>query len=84
MKVNEEEEEGEFDMDSSVIGQEQAEKIGYRDILSQKQFMKIIFADVISRFGDSIDAIAFTWLVYSAGFGYQYFKDRIRLSAFQE
>ena len=52
-------------MDSSIIGQEQAEKIGYRDILSQKQFMKIIFADVISRFGDSIDAIAFTWLIYT-------------------
>lgn len=27
--------------------------------------MKIILANLINRFGDSIDAIAFTWLVYS-------------------
>ena len=52
-------------MSSSFVEQRQEEKIGYRDILTQKQFMKIIFADVISRFGDSIDAIAFTWLVYT-------------------
>lgn len=41
------------------------EKIGYRDILNQKQYMKIIVSNVINRFGDSIDAIAFTWLVYA-------------------
>lgn len=36
----------------------------YRTLKSQKQFLKIILANVINRFGDSIDAIAFTWLVY--------------------
>ncbi len=40
-------------------------KIGYRDILRQKEYMKIIVANLINRFGDSIDAIAFTWLVYA-------------------
>lgn len=40
------------------------EKIGYRQVFSQKEYCKIIFANLISRFGDSIDAIAFTWLVY--------------------
>lgn len=40
-------------------------KIGYRDILGQKEYMKIIVANLINRFGDSIDAIAFTWLVYA-------------------
>ena len=44
---------------------ETEKKIGYKDILSQHQYMKVIFANVISRFGDSIDAIAFTWLVYA-------------------
>lgn len=39
-------------------------KIGYKDILKQKEFMKLISSSVINRFGDSIDAIAFTWLVY--------------------
>lgn len=41
-------------------------KIGYKDILKQKEYMIIVVANAISRFGDSIDAIAFTWLVYAA------------------
>jgi MFS family permease len=40
------------------------EKIGYRQILRQKEYMKTIIAAVINRFGDSIDSIAMTWLVY--------------------
>lgn len=41
------------------------QKLSYKDILRQKEFMKITLAGVINRFGDSIDAIAFTWLVYA-------------------
>lgn len=40
-------------------------KIGYKDVFKQKEYMKLIAANVINRFGDSIDSIAFTWLVYS-------------------
>ncbi|MFV0343812.1 MAG: MFS transporter [Anaerocolumna sp.] len=40
------------------------EKIGYRQIFRQKEYMKTVIAAVINRFGDSIDSIAFTWLVY--------------------
>lgn len=40
------------------------QKIGYRDILKQKQYMKTVIAALINRFGDSVDSIAFTWLVY--------------------
>lgn len=36
----------------------------YKDIFSQKEYTKLMVANVISRFGDSIDSIAFTWLVY--------------------
>lgn len=43
---------------------EKEEKIGYRQILTQKEYCKLIAANIINRFGDSIDAIAFTWLVY--------------------
>ena len=43
---------------------EQQLKVGYRVILKQRQYMKIIIAALINRFGDSIDCIAFTWLVY--------------------
>lgn len=44
---------------------EKEEKIGYRDIFKQTEYMKIIISNVIGRFGDSIDSIAFTWLVYA-------------------
>ena len=40
------------------------EKIGYKQILKQKEYMKTITAALINRFGDSIDSIALTWLVY--------------------
>ncbi len=40
------------------------QKIGYIDIFKQKEYMKTVFAGVINRFGDSIDSIAFVWLVY--------------------
>lgn len=40
-------------------------KLSYKTIFRQKEFMKITLAGVINRFGDSIDAIAFTWLVYA-------------------
>lgn len=39
-------------------------KIGYREILKQKEYMKTVIAAVINRLGDSIDGIAFAWLVY--------------------
>lgn len=37
---------------------------GYRQILKQSEFMKMTGANFINRFGDSIDMIAFTWLVF--------------------
>lgn len=39
-------------------------KIGYKDVLKQKEYLKIIVAALINRFGDSIDGVAWTWLVY--------------------
>lgn len=40
-------------------------KIGYRSLMTQKEYLKMIVANMINRFGDSVDAIAFTWLVYA-------------------
>ena len=34
------------------------------NLLKEKNFMKVIFANVITRLGDGIDTIAFSWLVY--------------------
>ena len=39
-------------------------KTGYRVILKQYEYMKMMAAALINRFGDSIDAIASTWIVY--------------------
>ena len=36
----------------------------YRPLKTQKQYLKLIAANVVSRFGDSIDAIAFSWAMY--------------------
>lgn len=41
------------------------EKISYRSVFTQKEYVRLMAANLISRFGDSIDAIAFTWLVYA-------------------
>ena len=39
-------------------------KIGYRDVFRQKEYLKIIIAALINRFGESVDAIASTWITY--------------------
>lgn len=39
-------------------------KEGYKDIFRNTEYMKTVFASIVNRFGDSIDSIAFTWLVY--------------------
>lgn len=44
--------------------QEATRKIGYRDVFTQKEYIKNMSANLISRFGDSVDSIAYTWLVY--------------------
>ncbi|HIV18460.1 MAG TPA: MFS transporter [Candidatus Merdivicinus intestinigallinarum] len=36
----------------------------YREILKNADYRKLLLADVINRFGDSVDAVAFTWLTY--------------------
>lgn len=40
------------------------EQRDYRVLLTQPQFLKLLFANVINRFGDSLDAIAYTWIMY--------------------
>lgn len=41
------------------------DKISYKVLLHEKQYLKVIAANIVSRFGDSVDAIAFGWLVYT-------------------
>lgn len=43
----------------------QGTKIGYRQLFSQRDYLKVTAANMINRFGDSVDSIAFAWLVYA-------------------
>ncbi len=38
--------------------------VGYKDIFIEKEFMKQFLAKIISRFGDSIDIVAYGWMVF--------------------
>ena len=44
---------------------ENASKIGYRDVLTQKEYMKLLVANAVNRLGDAVDSITFTWLTYA-------------------
>ncbi|WP_040213106.1 MFS transporter [Clostridium polynesiense] len=37
---------------------------GYRTLLTEKGYMMNLIANLISRFGDSIDSIAYGWMIY--------------------
>lgn len=43
---------------------EKEKKIGYSDIFKDRNFCLYMFGNLISRFGDSIDSIAYAWMVY--------------------
>ena len=38
--------------------------ITYINIFSDSNYRKLLLSEMIDRFGDSVDALAFTWLVY--------------------
>lgn len=40
------------------------EQKNYRALLSQKQYLKLLLADLVNRFGDSLDTIAYSWIMY--------------------
>ncbi len=42
----------------------ESEVTSYRPLKTQKEYLKLIAANVINRFGDSIDGIAIAWLMY--------------------
>ncbi len=40
------------------------DSISYKTIICDSNYRKLILSGMIDRFGDSVDALAFTWLVY--------------------
>ena len=40
------------------------QKIGIRDVFKHKKYVMMLCANVISRFGDSLDSVAYAWMVY--------------------
>ena len=43
---------------------EETGKTGYREVFTQKEYVKLMLSNMVNRFGDSVDVIAFEWLVY--------------------
>lgn len=39
-------------------------EVSYKIILRKRNYRRLLMANIINRFGDSIDTIAFSWLVY--------------------
>ena len=39
-------------------------KMSYKEVLKESDYRKLLFSTIINRFGDSLDAVGFTWLVY--------------------
>jgi MFS family permease len=39
-------------------------KISFKEVLKESDYRKLLFSTIINRFGDSLDAVGFTWLVY--------------------
>ncbi len=52
-------------MKKIIHAKEEMPKTGYRELASQRDYLKVTVANMINRFGDSVDSIAFTWLVYA-------------------
>lgn len=45
--------------------EDEVEAISYKTILHQREFLKFILSNLINRFGDSVDSVAFSWMIYS-------------------
>lgn len=41
-----------------------SDKVNYKSLLKDKNFLKIFIAGIISKFGDSVDVIAYSYMVY--------------------
>ena len=51
--------------DMEIVEMQEKVDVKFKDLLHQTDYMKVLIANTISRFGDSIDAIAFSWMVYA-------------------
>ncbi len=41
-----------------------SKKSQVKELIQYKEYMKLLISDTISRFGDSIDYIAYGWVIY--------------------
>lgn len=51
-------------IDIEKLKEDKEEVIGFRSLLNEKEYLKLLISKLISRFGDSIDTIAYSWMVY--------------------
>lgn len=38
--------------------------VNYKMIIGERQYLKFIISNLVNRFGDSIDSVAFSWMIY--------------------
>lgn len=43
---------------------QEKDTVNYKMILGEKQYLKFIASNLINRFGDAVDSVAFSWLIY--------------------
>ena len=46
----------------------------YRTLLKNRNYTKLLSANMINRLGDGIDSIAFTWLTYALTVSYTHLR----------
>jgi len=47
-----------------VMEKKKSKGYSYKDLFTEKQFLKSVIANTFGRLGDSIDSIAYAWMVY--------------------
>lgn len=50
-------------MQEGIESNKEEKSYKYKDLLTEKQYLKSLFASVVTRLGDGIDTIVFAWLV---------------------
>ncbi len=49
---------------SEIHLNQEKDSVNYKMIIGEKQYLKFIISNLVNRFGDSIDSVAFSWMIY--------------------
>lgn len=49
---------------SEIHLNQEKDSVNYKMIIGERQYLKFIISNLVNRFGDSIDSVAFSWMIY--------------------